>query len=100
MNYYVYLLSCVDDSIYCDWTTDPIDELTKHNSGCGTKYTKYKNPVKMIYLEQVTDKLQALSRTFDFKHMTRKTKLGFIDADINLLKNKTLLELREEGVIK
>ena len=42
----VYLLRCVDDSLYCGITNDLESRLSKHNSGKGAKYTRSRLPVQ------------------------------------------------------
>ena len=38
--YFVYLLKCSDQSLYCGYTDDVEKRLKVHNSGKGAKYTK------------------------------------------------------------
>ena len=63
---YVYLLRCVDGSLYCGWTTDPEARLAAHNSGHGAKYTRSRLPVKLVH--------EALSREWHIKRMKHEAK--------------------------
>ena len=71
---YVYLLRCADGSLYCGWTTDPEARLAAHNSGRGSKYTRSRLPVKMVYLESCGDRHEALSREWHIKRMSHAEK--------------------------
>ena len=77
--FYVYLLLCSDNSLYCGWTTDLKARLTAHNSGKGAKYTKTRRPVKLVYFEELASKSAAMKREWFIKHkMTREQKLKLI----------------------
>ena len=71
---YVYLLRCADGSLYCGWTTNPQARLQAHNAGRGAKYTRSRLPVEMVYLEEYTDRHEALSRECRIKQMSRAEK--------------------------
>ncbi len=72
--YYVYLLRCADDTLYCGYTTDLKRRLAVHNSGKGAKYTKHRLPVEMVYTEEFLTKSEALKRECAIKRMTRAEK--------------------------
>ena len=77
--FYVYLLLCSDNSLYCGWTTDLKARLAAHNSGKGAKYTKTRRPVKLVYFEELASKSAAMKREWFIKHkMTREQKLKLI----------------------
>ena len=77
--FYVYLLLCSDNSLYCGWTTDLKARLAAHNSGKGAKYTKARRPVKLVYFEELASKSAAMKREWFIKHkMTREQKLKLI----------------------
>ena len=75
---YVYLLRCVDGTLYCGWTTDLEARLQAHNSGKGAKYTRSRLPVELVYSESYEDRHDALSREWHLKRMTRDEKLALI----------------------
>lgn len=76
--YYVYILVCSDDSLYCGYTTDLDKRLQKHNSGKGAKYTKCRIPVQMVHHESFSTKSEALKREAEIKKLSRKEKLNLI----------------------
>jgi putative endonuclease len=46
--WYVYLVKCIDDSLYCGISTDVNKRILLHNSGRGAKYTRGRTPVKLL----------------------------------------------------
>ena len=78
---YVYILRCVDGTLYCGWTTDLEARLAAHNSGKGAKYTRSRRPVELVYSEAYEDRHDALSREWHIKRMTREEKLALARAD-------------------
>lgn len=80
---YVYLLRCADGSLYCGWTTDLDHRVKMHNAGKGAKYTKSRLPAELVYHEEYEDRIEALSREWHIKRLTRKEKLKLIDQSAN-----------------
>ena len=77
--FFVYLLCCSDNSLYCGWTTDIEKRIEAHNSGRGAKYTKSRRPVELVYYEECESKSAAMKREWFIKHkMTREEKLKLI----------------------
>lgn len=74
MSYYVYLLKCNDNSLYCGYTTDLKARIKTHNSGKGAKYTRSRLPVSLFYYEECEDKSKALKRECEIKKLSREKK--------------------------
>lgn len=72
---FVYLLRCRDGSLYCGWTDDLEQRLTKHNSGKGARYTRSRLPVTLVWSEELADRSAALRREIAVKRLTRAQKL-------------------------
>lgn len=81
MNYYVYILCCVDGTLYTGITNSIIRRVAAHNNGKGAKYTRNRIPVEMVYQEECSDKSAALHREYEIKRMTRAEKLKLIARD-------------------
>lgn len=77
MGYYCYILECSDGSFYTGWTTDPVRREKQHNRGIGAKYTRMHRPVKIVYVEEMSDRSAAMKREHKIKTYThnRKQKL-------------------------
>jgi len=73
--FYVYLLRCSDDSLYCGYTSDLKKRVSTHNKGIGGKYTRSRRPVVLVYFEEYESKSSALKRECEIKQFSRKKKL-------------------------
>ncbi len=74
MPFFVYLVECRDNSFYCGYTTDIKQRIINHNKGIGSKYTKRRRPVRLIYFEEFSSKSEALKREYQIKQFSRKQK--------------------------
>ncbi len=77
-NHFVYILRCADGTLYTGWTTHPTERLNTHNRGKGSKYTRSRLPVRMVYLEECPSKGAALSREAAIKKLRREEKDALI----------------------
>ena len=77
--YYTYILECADGTLYCGYTTNPIEREKTHNLGTGAKYTRCRLPVKMVHIECFDTKSQALKRECAIKKLKRDKKLELIN---------------------
>ncbi|MDY3023909.1 MAG: GIY-YIG nuclease family protein [Streptococcus hyovaginalis] len=75
---YMYVLECADGTLYTGYTTDIKRRLKNHNSGKGSKYTRARLPVKLLYQESFPSKQEAQSAEAYFKQKTRQQKLAYI----------------------
>ena len=77
---YTYIVECADGSLYTGWTYDLEKRMESHNSGKGSKYTRSRLPVKLVYYEIKADKIEAMKREYAIKRLTRKDKLLLIQS--------------------
>ena len=80
--YYVYMLKCVDGTLYTGITNDPEKRLKCHNKGKASKYTRSRLPVKMVYKEEIKGKGKALTREREIKKLPRENKLKLMETAI------------------
>lgn len=75
-SYYIYVLYCADDSLYCGFTDNVARRFRTHQEYKGAKYTRVKkrHPLRLLYSEQFSTKHDALSAEYHFKHQTRQQK--------------------------
>jgi putative endonuclease len=71
----VYLLRCVDGSLYAGATNDLDRRLAAHAAGRGARYTRSRLPVALAYQEPARDRSAALRREAALKRLTRAAKL-------------------------
>ena len=74
----VYILECSDGSFYTGWTNNIESRLDAHNNGTGAKYTRGRGPVKLVYIEYLSDKSSALKREAAIKKLSRPQKKSLI----------------------
>lgn len=77
-NWFCYLLSCADDTLYCGITNDLDKRIAAHNTGEGAKYTRSRVPVELVYSEKYKDRSAASKREAEIKALTRLAKLDLI----------------------
>jgi putative endonuclease len=77
--WYVYIVQCVDGSLYTGITVDLDRRLNEHNtSNKGAKYTRSRRPVQMMYSETHETRSLASKREHAIKQLTRKEKLNLL----------------------
>lgn len=74
MPFFCYILECSDGTYYTGWTTDPARREKQHNAGRGARYTRIKRPVKLVYVEELPSRNEAMKRERAIKAMTRGKK--------------------------
>jgi len=79
MRYFVYILECVDNTLYCGSTNDIEKRVKEHNSSKnGAKYTRGRRPVDLGYFEVCKNYGDARKREAEIKRMKRKQKDNLI----------------------
>lgn len=77
--WFVYLVRCVDGTLYTGCTTDVIRRVEEHNtSPRGAKYTRSRRPVTLAAWWRVSDRSAALREEARVKRLTRQQKLQLI----------------------
>ncbi len=74
--YYIYLLRCKDNSLYCGQTNNLEKRIKEHNDSknISTKYTRGRRPVTLVYMEKVKDISDALRREREIKKLPKEKK--------------------------
>jgi putative endonuclease len=74
--WYVYLLRCADNTLYCGITTNLNKRLRQHNGELvgGAKYTKVRQPCELVYSEKAENRSQASKRECTIKKMSKQAK--------------------------
>lgn len=74
MAFFCYILECSDGTYYTGWTTDPARRLRQHNLGQGARYTRSRRPVRLVYVEELADRVTAMKRERAIKALSRGQK--------------------------
>jgi len=77
-SWFVYLLRCADNSLYCGITTDMERRLTQHNAGTASKYTRPRRPVSLAHHIKVEDKSAALKLELKVKKQPARNKIAYL----------------------
>ncbi len=74
--WYVYLLQCSDDSLYCGVTTDLPRRLRQHNGELpgGARYTRARRPVGLLASAPFPDQAAACRAEYAIKQVPRAHK--------------------------
>lgn len=75
-----YILRCADNTLYTGWTNDLEKRIKAHNSGTGSKYTRCRRPVELVYAEAFPGREEAMSREWHIKRLSRAEKLALAAA--------------------
>ena len=78
--WYVYILLCKDQTLYCGITDDVQRRLEVHRSGKGAKYTRGRGPLELVYTEQCASHSEALKREAAIKKLPRPEKIKLIES--------------------
>ncbi|CDZ74774.1 putative endonuclease [Peptoniphilus sp. ING2-D1G] len=85
MKTYVYILQCKDDTLYTGYTLNIKNRIEMHNAKKASKYTRGRTPVRLVYLETLNSKSEALKREYEIKQLSKEQKLKLINSqDISL----------------
>lgn len=76
--WFVYLLLCRDQTLYCGITDDVQRRLEMHRSGKGAKYTRGRNPLELVYRECCGSHSDALKREAALKKLSREAKEALV----------------------
>ena len=79
-DWWVYIVTCSDESLYTGITTDRERRIVEHNdSKKGAKYTRNRRPVDLVYSEMHPDRSTASKREYEIKKLSRAEKLKLIE---------------------
>jgi predicted GIY-YIG superfamily endonuclease len=85
----VYILRCVDGTLYTGITVDLEKRLAAHERGVAAKYTRHRRPVCLEYRETQPDRGSALKREAALKKMKRAEKLALISTSRRLVRPRS-----------
>ncbi len=78
MGWVVYVLRCRTGQLYTGCTTDLERRVQEHNAGVGSKFTRSRLPVAVVYREELRSRSEALRRERAIKAMRRSEKLRLV----------------------
>ncbi len=81
MKYYIYMIRCVDHSLYTGITTDVQRRYQQHVSGVGAKYTRAHKPQLLEAYWSCSDKSLASKMEYYLKKLNKQQKEDIIKDD-------------------
>lgn len=78
--WFVYVIRCAGDRLYCGIATDVDDRIEAHRSGKGAKFTRAFAPEALLATMRTASRSEALREEAAFKALTRGGKLARIAA--------------------
>lgn len=79
---FVYILLCKDGSFYTGQTYDVASRLELHKKGKGSKHTKDKGVLYLVYWEGPVKSMQATQRERQLKGWSRAKKIKLITGQL------------------
>ena len=76
----MYLLRCVDGSLYCGWSVDLRRRLAAHRRGRASRYTASRRPVELAAAWETGSATEARRLEARVKRLTRAQKLRLVAA--------------------
>ncbi|MCA9357083.1 GIY-YIG nuclease family protein [Candidatus Nomurabacteria bacterium] len=80
--HFIYILRCVDGTLYTGYTTNLDKRIVEHNGGgntkaersAGAKYTRPRRPVELVHSEEFASRSEAMQREYAIKQLTKTQK--------------------------
>lgn len=80
--WYLYVVRCVDSTLYTGITTDVDRRVREHNaSKRGAKYTRTRRPVELVWTREYKSRSEAQKAEYSFKKLFHKEKWEVINED-------------------
>jgi putative endonuclease len=76
--WYLYLIECVDGSIYTGIAVDVSARYAAHQKGTGARYTRAHRPEKLLTVVAFKSRSAASKAEYAVKQMTAREKRAFI----------------------
>lgn len=76
--WFVYMIRCIDGSLYTGCTNHVIRRWHQHKNGNGAKYLQVHEPKTVVFIEQHRDRSEACKREYEIKQYTKRKKESLI----------------------
>lgn len=79
------MLLCEDGSYYTGYTRDLASRIKQHQCGRGGRYTRMKRVERIVYVEWLNTRTDAMKREREIKQLTHKKKKELVNSKNNKL---------------
>ncbi|ENM5824752.1 GIY-YIG nuclease family protein [Vibrio metoecus] len=77
--WFVYLVRCANNALYCGITTDVSRRFAQHQKGCGAKALRGKGPLTLVWTHPVVEgKSAALKLEYRIKTLSKVQKEALV----------------------
>ena len=76
--WWVYVVRCADDSLYCGIARDVATRIAAHDAGKGARYTRGRGPLTVLLTRRCRDQSHALRLEILVKKLPREEKLALV----------------------
>jgi len=77
--WYLYIIECKDGKLYTGISIDLKRRIEQHNRGHGCRFTKFRNPVKLVYKQIFSSRSEALKREAEIKGWKKDRKIELLN---------------------
>jgi predicted GIY-YIG superfamily endonuclease len=84
--YYVYIVRCVDESLYVGHACNVEQRVAVHNDGLGAAWTACRRPVVLAYMEACPTEYAAIQRERQIKRWSHAKKMALVRGEQGRLK--------------
>lgn len=84
MSFFVYIVEAKNGHYYVGYTNDLKSRMEKHQSGKGSKYLRAFGFKKLVYVEAISSKSDAMKREIEIKKLDRQQREDLILSSKNL----------------
>ena len=74
--WFVYVVRCADDTLYCGIARDVAARMAQHEAGTGAKYTRGRGPLALVLVRRCRAQGTALRLEHAIKQLSRAEKLA------------------------
>ncbi|MEM7610846.1 MAG: GIY-YIG nuclease family protein [Pseudomonadota bacterium] len=82
--WYVYVVRCADDSLYCGISPDVAARMAAHEVGQGARYLRGRGPLKLCAQTPAGDRASASRAEYAFKQLSKRDKENVLGAGSGL----------------
>lgn len=77
-DWFVYIVECSDNTLYCGITNNLSNRINNHNKGKGAKYTKTRLPVELKFAVGGFTRADAGKLEYKVKQQKKENKINFL----------------------
>ncbi len=85
-SFFLYIVECIDGSLYVGHACDVPMRTKVHNDGRGALWTACRRPVNLVYSEKHPSEQKAIARERQIKRWSHDKKVALITGDKATLK--------------